>query len=188
MRAERICALARHVITLSIDPAFTAATQWLERSLDDSANRRLSVPDAFLALDGCMVLLENIAGRMIVNPEVIRRNLAEHLPFMATETILMHAVSRGGDRQELHESIRKHSMAAARRMKQEGADADLLDRIARDESFGLSLEELQEMIDPMRFVGRAPSQVENFIKSSVLPVLKTQKSHPITLEAPTLHV
>ena len=188
MRAERICALARHVITLSIDPAFTAATQWLERSLDDSANRRLSVPDAFLALDGCMVLLENIAGRMIVNPEVIRRNLAEHLPFMATETILMHAVSRGGDRQELHESIRKHSMAAARRMKQEGADADLLDRIARDESFGLSLEELQGMIDPMRFVGRAPSQVENFIKSSVLPVLKTQKSHPITLEAPTLHV
>ncbi len=188
MRAERICALARHVITLSIDPAFTAATQWLERTLDDSANRRLSVPDAFLALDGCLVLLENIAGRMVVNPEVIRRNLAEHLPFMATETILMNAVSRGGDRQELHESIRKHSMAAARRMKEEGADADLLDRIAGDESFALSMEELQQMTDPMRFVGRAPSQVERFIESAVAPVLEKHNSHSITLEAPTLHV
>ncbi len=188
MRAERICALARHVITLSIDPAFTAATQWLERTLDDSANRRLSVPDAFLALDGCLVLLENIAGRMVVNPEVIRRNLAEHLPFMATETILMNAVSRGGDRQELHESIRKHSMAAARRMKEKGADADLLDRIAGDESFALSMEELQQMTDPMRFVGRAPSQVEQFIESAVAPVLEKHNSHSITLEAPTLHV
>ncbi len=188
MRAERICALARHVITLSIDPAFTAATQWMERTLDDSANRRLSVPDAFLALDGCLVLLENIAGRMVVNPEVIRRNLAEHLPFLATETILMNAVSRGGDRQELHESIRKHSMAAARRMKEEGADADLLDRIAGDESFALSMEELQQMTDPMRFVGRAPSQVEQFIKSAVAPVLEKHNSHSITLEAPTLHV
>ena len=188
MRAERICALARHVITLSIDPAFTAATQWLERTLDDSANRRVSVPDAFLSLDGCLVLLENIAGRMVVNPEVIRRNLAEHLPFMATETILMNAVSRGGDRQELHESIRKHSMAAARRMKEEGADADLLDRIAGDESFGLSMEELQQMTDPMRFVGRAPSQVERFIESAVAPVLEKHNSHSITLEAPTLHV
>ena len=188
MRAERICALARHVITLSIDPAFTAATQWLERTLDDSANRRLSVPDAFLALDGCLVLLENIAGRMVVNPEVIRRNLAEHLPFMATETILMNAVSRGGDRQELHESIRKHSMAAARRMKEEGADADLLDRIAGDDSFALSMEELQQMTDPMRFVGRAPSQVERFIESAVAPVLEKHNSHSITLEAPTLHV
>ena len=188
MRAERICALARHVITLSIDPAFTAATQWLERTLDDSANRRVSVPDAFLALDGCLVLLENIAGRMVVNPEVIRRNLAEHLPFMATETILMNAVSRGGDRQELHESIRKHSMAAARRMKEEGADADLLDRIAGDESFALTMEELQQMTDPMRFVGRAPSQVEQFIESAVAPVLEKHNSHSITLEAPTLHV
>ena len=188
MRAERICALARHVITLSIDPAFTAATQWMERTLDDSANRRLSVPDAFLALDGCLVLLENIAGRMVVNPEVIRRNLAEHLPFMATETILMNAVSRGGDRQELHESIRKHSMAAARRMKEEGADADLLDRIAGDDYFALTMEELQQMTDPMRFVGRAPSQVEQFIESAVAPVLEKHNSHSITLEAPTLHV
>ena len=188
MRAERICALARHVITLSIDPAFTAATQWLERTLDDSANRRVSVPDAFLALDGCLVLLENVSRRLIVNPEVVRRNLAEHLPFMATETILMHAVSRGGDRQELHESIRQHSMAAARRMKEEGADADLLDRIAGDDSFGLRADELQEMVDPMRFVGRAPSQVERFIERVVTPVLEKHRSQTINLDAPTLHV
>jgi len=188
MRAERICALARHVITLSIDPAFTAATQWLERTLDDSANRRVSVPDAFLALDGCLVLLENVSRRLIVNPQVVRRNLAEHLPFMATETILMHAVSRGGDRQELHESIRKHSMAAARRMKEEGADADLLDRIAGDDTFGLSADELQEMVDPMRFVGRAPSQVERFIDRTVTPVLERHRSNTMNLDAPTLHV
>ena len=188
MRAERICALARHVITLSIDPAFTAATQWLERTLDDSANRRVSVPDAFLALDGCLVLLENVSRRLIVNPQVVRRNLAEHLPFMATETILMHAVSRGGDRQELHESIRKHSMAAARRMKEEGADADLLDRIAGDDAFGLSADELQEMVDPMRFVGRAPSQVERFIDRTVTPVLERHRSNTMNLDAPTLHV
>ena len=188
MRAERICALARHVITLSIDPAFTAATQWLERTLDDSANRRVSVPDAFLALDGCLVLLENVSRRLIVNPEVVRRNLAEHLPFMATETILMHAVSKGGDRQELHESIRQHSMAAARRMKEEGADADLLDRIAGDDSFGLRADELQEMVDPMRFVGRAPSQVERFIERAVLPILEKHRSNTMNLDAPTLHV
>lgn len=188
MRAERICALARHVITLSIDPAFTAATQWLERTLDDSANRRVSVPDAFLALDGCLVLLENVSRRLIVNPEVVRRNLAEHLPFMATETILMHAVSKGGDRQELHESIRQHSMAAARRMKEEGADADLLDRIAGDDSFGLRSDELEAMVDPMRFVGRAPSQVERFIERAVSPVLEKHRSNTLNLEAPTLHV
>lgn len=188
MRAERICALARHVITLSIDPAFTAATQWLERTLDDSANRRVSIPDAFLALDGCLLLLENIAGRLIVNPEVVRRNLAEHLPFMATETILMHAVSRGGDRQELHEAIRQHSMAAARRMKEEGADADLLDRIAGDDAFGLRADELQAMVDPMRFVGRAPAQVERFIERAVDPVLERHRSTTLNLDAPTLHV
>ena len=188
MRAERICALARHVITLSIDPAFTAATQWLERTRDDSANRRVSVPDAFLALDGCLVLLENVARRLIVNPEVVRRNLAEHLPFMATETILMHAVSRGGDRQVLHESIRQHSMAAARRMKEEGADADLLDRIAGDDSFGLRADELQEMVDPMRFVGRAPSQVERFIECIVNPVLEKHRSNTLNLDDPKLHV
>ena len=188
MRAERMCALARHVIVLAQDPAFTAATQWLERTLDDSANRRVSVPDAFLALDGCLVLLENVARGLIVNPQVVRRNLAEHLPFMATETILMHAASRGGDRQELHERIRQHSMAAARRMKEEGADADLLERIAGDEAFGLGADELEGMVDPMRFVGRAPQQVERFLDRDVAPVLERQRTRILNLDDPDIHV
>lgn len=188
MRAERMCALARHVIVLAQDPAFTAATQWLERTLDDSANRRVSIPDAFLALDGGLVLLENVSRGLIVNPEVVRRNLAEHLPFMATETILMHAVGRGGDRQELHERIRQHSMAAARRMKEEGADADLLERIAGDETFGLAEGELDEMVDPRRFVGRAPSQVVRFLERDVEPALERQRAHSIQLSDPDLHV
>ncbi len=171
MRAERICALTRHVITLSIDPAFTAATQWLERTLDDSANRRLSIPDAFLSLDGALVLVENVARGLIVNREVVRRNLAEHLPFMATETILMDATARGGDRQELHERIRRHSMAAAGRMKEEGAPADLLERIAGDDAFGLSAAELETLVDPRRFVGRAPEQVAHMLEEWVAPVL-----------------
>jgi adenylosuccinate lyase len=188
MRAERMCALARHVIVLAQDPAITAATQWLERTLDDSANRRVSMPDAFLALDGCLLLLENVAKGLVVNPEVVRRNLAEHLPFMATETILMHATSRGGDRQELHERIRQHSMAAARRMKEEGAEADLLSRIASDQAFGLGEEELVEMVDPARFVGRAPEQVARFLERDVAPVLDRQKESSPTLSDPDLHV
>lgn len=188
MRAERICALARHVITLSIDPAFTAATQWLERTLDDSANRRVSVPDAFLALDGTMVLVENVAGGLIVNPEVVRRNLAEHLPFMATETILMDATARGGDRQELHERIRRHSMDAARRMKDEGADADLLERIAGDDAFGMDEAELDALIDPSRFVGRAPQQVDRMLAERVEPVLERYADRLERLGAPDVRV
>jgi adenylosuccinate lyase len=188
MRAERMCALARHVIVLAQDPAFTAATQWLERTLDDSANRRLSIPDAFLALDGSLVLAENVARGLVVNPEVIRSNLAEHLPFMATETILMHATARGGDRQELHERIRRHSMAAARRMKEEGADADLLGRIAEDDAFGLSPEELEELIDPRRFVGRAPEQVAQMLDTHVAPVLDRYRNEALQLDDPELHV
>jgi adenylosuccinate lyase len=188
MRAERICALTRHVIVLAQDPAFTAATQWLERTLDDSANRRLSLPDAFLALDGSLVLLENVARGLIVNPEVVKRNLAEHLPFMATETILMHATSRGGDRQQLHELIRQHSMAASRRMKEEGADADLLERIAGDPAFGLSADDLTDMVDPMRFVGRAPAQVDRFLTRDVAPVLERQRRQIVQLDDPDLHV
>lgn len=188
MRAERICALARHVIVLAQDPAFTAATQWLERTLDDSANRRVSVPDAFLALDGCLVLLENVARGLIVNPEVVKRNLAEHLPFMATETILMHATSRGGDRQELHERIRRHSMAAAKRMKEEGADADLLERIAADDAFGLAREDLEAMVDPSRFVGRAPAQVARFLAEDVASALQKQRTQMQSLDDPDIHV
>jgi adenylosuccinate lyase len=172
MRAERICALGRHVITLAQDPAFMAATQWLERTLDDSANRRVSIPDAYLTLDGVLVLVENVARGLGVNPQVIRRDLEEHLQFMATETILMLAVQRGGDRQALHERIRRHSLAAAARMKEEGARADLLERIAGDDAFGMSADELRELVDPVRFVGRAPEQVDRFLEEWVDPVVR----------------
>jgi adenylosuccinate lyase len=170
MRAERICALTRHVITLAQDPFVTAATQWLERTLDDSANRRLSIPDAYLTLDGALVLTENVVRGLTVNPDVVRRNLAEHLPFMATETILMQAVLRGGDRQSLHESIRRHSHAAARRMK-EGEGGDLVERIAADGAFGMTAQDIQALMDPSRFVGRAPEQVDHFLAGEVEPVL-----------------
>jgi adenylosuccinate lyase len=176
MRAERICALSRHVITLAQDPAFMAATQWLERTLDDSANRRVSVPDAYLSMDGILVLVENVARGLVVNPIVIRRNLEEHLQFMATETILMLAVQKGGDRQLLHERIRRHSMDAAQRMKDEGTRADLLERISQDEVIGMSLEELQELVDPIRFVGRAPQQVDRFLEEWVDPIVQRYSS------------
>jgi adenylosuccinate lyase len=172
MRAERICALARHVIVLAQDPAFTAATQWLERTLDDSANRRVSIPDAYLALDGTLVLVENVSTGLVVHPEVVRKNLEPHLPFMATETILMKATAAGGDRQELHERIRRHSIAAAARMKEEGLDADLLDRIAHDGAFGLSREALAALVDPARFTGRSAEQVDRFLERWVDPVLE----------------
>ena len=172
MRAERICGMARHVIALSQDPQYTTATQWLERTLDDSANRRLSIPDSFLALDGILVLVENIASGLVVNSGVIRRNLEVHLPFMASETILMHASAAGGDRQELHERIRQHSMEAAGRMKNEGAEADLLERIADDDAFGMTMADLREIADPSRFVGRAPEQVDHFLAEWVQPALE----------------
>ncbi len=172
MRAERICALGRHVITLSGDGAHTAATQWLERTLDDSANRRLSIPDAYLTLDGMLVLVENVAGGLVVNREVVKRNLAEHLPFMASEVVLMHAVKAGGDRQELHERIRRHAMEAARRMKEEGAPADLAERIAADAAFRMDRATLDAAMDPARFVGRAPEQVDRFLEAWVAPVLE----------------
>jgi adenylosuccinate lyase len=171
MRAERMCALARHVLTLSLDPAVTAATQWLERSLDDSANRRLSIPDAFLTLDGVLVLAENVATGLVVHEAVVARNLDEHLPFMATETILMHATAAGGDRQELHERIRRHALAAAGEMN-EGRPADLVARIAGDAAFGLDDEAVRGLIDARRFVGRAPEQVDRFLEVHVGPVLE----------------
>ena len=172
MRAERICGMARHVIALSQDPHYTTATQWLERTLDESANRRLSIPDSFLTLDGILVLVENIASGLVVNSGVIRRNLEVHLPFMASETILMHASAAGGDRQELHERIRQHSMEAAGRMKNEGAEADLLERIADDDAFGMTMADLREIADPSRFVGRAPEQVDRFLAEWVQPALE----------------
>jgi len=188
MRAERMCALTRHVIVLAQDPAFTAATQWLERTLDDSANRRLSIPDAFLSLDGALVLLENVASGLIVNRQVVKRNLAEHLPFMATETILMHAVARGGDRQDLHERIRRHSIAAATRMKEEGAEVDLLERIASDEAFDLSPDDLAQLTSAERFVGRAPEQVASFLADQVGPALAAHRERAPALPSPVIHV
>ena len=170
MRAERIDALARHVITLSLDPAFTAATQWLERSLDDSANRRVAVPEAYLGIDAILILVHNVAGGLIVHPEVARRHLEEELPFMATEAILMRAVQRGGDRQALHERIRQHSIAAAERLKV-GESNDLVERIEGDGAFPLSRQEIEQTLDPARHVGRAPAQVEEFLTTQVEPVL-----------------
>ncbi len=170
MRAERIDALARHVITLSLDPALTAATQWLERTLDDSANRRVAVPEAYLGVDAILILLHNVASGLIVRPEIARRHLEQELPFMATEAILMRAVQRGGDRQALHERIRQHAMAAAERLKA-GEDNDLIARIEGDGAFPLSRAEIEETLDPARHVGRAPTQVAEFLAEQVEPVL-----------------
>jgi adenylosuccinate lyase len=171
MRTERISALARHVIVLSLDPAFTAATQWLERTLDDSANRRIAIPEAYLATDATLLLVHNVAAGLVVRPAVIRRHLEEELPFMATEAILMQAVKRGGDRQALHERIRRHSVAAAEEVKERGAANDLARRIAQDDAFGLTPEEVAATLDPARHVGRAPAQVDEFLAGEVAPVL-----------------
>ena len=171
MRAERICALARHVIALTIDPAFTAATQWLERTLDDSANRRIAIPEAFLTIDATLLLVDNVARGLVVRPGVIRQRLEQELPFLATETILMRAVKRGGDRQELHERIRRHAFDAAERMKNEGSENDLVARIAGDAAFGLDRGELADALDTQRFIGRAAEQVDEFLAQQVAPVL-----------------
>jgi len=171
MRSERISSLSRYIIINSLNPAITASTQWFERTLDDSANKRISVAEAFLALDGVLNLYMNIAGNMVVYDKVISAHVINELPFMATENILMEAVKRGGDRQELHESIRVHSMAAARRVKEEGLNNDLIERIINDDSFKMSKEEILAVIDPVKFVGRAPNQVVDFIEEYVKPIL-----------------
>ena len=171
MRSERMSALSRFVIVDSLNPAITAGTQWFERTLDDSANKRLSVAEGFLALDGVLNLYINIAENMVVYDKVIASHVQRELPFMATENIMMEAVKRGKDRQELHEKIRVHSMAAAQRVKGEGLDNDLIDRIIADSSFGLTKEEILGIIDPTKFVGRAPSQVVEFIAEYVDPII-----------------
>lgn len=176
MRTERITALARHVIALTIDPAFTAATQWLERTLDDSANRRVAIPEAYLAIDAVLLLQHNVSAGLVVRPGVIRRHLEDELPFMATETILMHAVRRGGDRQDLHERIRRHSVAAAERVKDHGERNDLIERISADDGFGMSRDEIAGMLDPARFTGRAAEQVDIFLRNEVEPMLEKQGS------------
>ena len=169
MRCERICSLARFVLSLQTSTANTLATQWLERTLDDSANRRLVLPQAFLAVDAILMLYQSVSTGLVVYPQVIARNLGEELPFMATENILMAAVAAGGDRQDLHERIRQHSVAAAQAVKQEGRTNDLLERLAADPSF--SGVDLENTLDTARFVGRAPEQVDEFIDQVISPLI-----------------
>ena len=175
MRSERMGALARYVIVDALNPAITASTQWFERTLDDSANKRISVAEGFLALDGVLNLYINISENMVVYEKVIAAHVNNELPFMATENIMMESVKKGGDRQELHERIREHSMAAAQRVKGEGLDNDLIKRIIADNSFNLSKEEIISIIDPNKFVGRAPSQVVEFIDEYVKPIIEANK-------------
>ena len=167
MRSERICALSRHVMTVVQDAQMTAATQWFERTLDDSANRRLSLPEAFLATDAVLELYANIASGMVVYPAMIGKRVMENLPFMATEAILMEGVRLGGDRQELHERIRVHSQAAAARMKQEGKESDLMERIAADPAFPMDHEHLTKLLAPENYTGRTAEQTVNFVKNEV---------------------
>lgn len=172
MRSERICALARYVMTDSLNPAITAATQWLERSLDDSANKRISIPEGFLATDGILNLYMNIVSGGTIYPYVTRKHLNEELPFMATENIIMYCTRKGGDRQELHEAVREISVEVTKRIKLEGCDNDLLERILNDKRFDLTEHELNKIMDINNFVGLAPQQAEEFIENNIKPVLK----------------
>lgn len=175
MRSERIASLSRYVMVDAINPAITSATQWFERTLDDSANKRLSVPEGFLAIDGILDLCLNVVDGLVVYPKVIEKRLMSELPFMATENIMMDAVKAGGDRQELHERIRELSMEAGRNVKEKGLDNNLLELIAADPAFNLSLEELQKTMDPAKYVGRAPVQVEAYLNNVVNPMLEANK-------------
>lgn len=175
MRSERMASLSRYIIINSLNPAITASSQWLERTLDDSANKRIAIPEAFLALDGVLSLYLNISSNLVVYPKVISAHVASELPFMATENIMMDAVKKGGDRQELHERIRIHSMEAAKRVKEEGLPNDLINRIINDPIFNLSKEEILSLIDPNKFTGRSSGQVTDFIETEVNVVLKENK-------------
>jgi len=175
MRSERIASLARYVMTDALNPAITAAGQWFERTLDDSANRRIAIPEAFLAVDGILSLYINIIGGMRVYPMQAERHLRDELPFMATENILMHCVKKGGDRQQLHEAIRQHSVAAAREVKEFGRPNDLIERILGDERFGLTREELDGLLVYENFIGIAPIQTEDFLREHVAPILERNR-------------
>ena len=172
MRCERICSLARYVMADAANPAFTAATQWFERTLDDSANKRISVPEAFLAVDAILGIYENVSAGLVIHEKVIEKHIMEELPFMASENIMMDAVKRGGNRQELHERIRVHAMEAGRNVKERGQDNNLLDLIAADPMFGMSRQELTAHMEPARYIGRCPEQVTDFLRESVAPVLE----------------
>ena len=175
MRSERIASLSRYVMIDALNPAITSATQWFERTLDDSANKRLSVPEGFLAIDGILDLCLNVVDGLVVYPKVIEKHLMSELPFMATENIMMDAVKAGGDRQELHERIRELSMEAGRNVKEKGQDNNLLELIAADPAFNLSLEDLQKTMEPARYVGRAKEQVEAYLKNVIEPLLEKNK-------------
>ena len=175
MRSERIASLANYVMADMMNPMLVASTQWFERTLDDSANKRLSIPEGFLAVDGILDLYLNVVDGLVVYPKVIEKRLMSELPFMATENIMMDAVKAGGDRQELHERIRELSMEAGRNVKAEGKDNNLLELIAADPSFNLPLEELKKTMDPKKYVGRAPQQVEEFLDEVIRPVLEENK-------------
>jgi len=183
MQSERICSLARFVISLSENPTYTAATQWFERTLDDSANRRLCIPESFLAVDSILLLLINISGDMVVYPKVIEKNLRQELPFLATENILMESVKKGADRQNIHERIRQHSIAVGKRIKEEGLDNDLIARIANDKDIPLNEEELGDCLEIHRYIGRAPQQVEEFLLNDIAEVMNRYQEVDIEKEA-----
>ena len=176
MRCERICALARYVMADVMNPQITAATQWFERTLDDSANKRLSVPEAFLAVDAILGIYQNVASGLVVHDKVIEKHIMEELPFMASENIMMEAVKRGGNRQELHEQIRLHSLEAGRQVKDLGMPNNLIDLIAADPMFGMTKEELTAHLEPSAYIGRCPQQVEEFIEACVAPVLEKHRN------------
>lgn len=176
MRSERIASLSRYVIADMINPAMTVSGQWFERTLDDSANKRISVPEAFLAIDAILNLCANVSDGLVVYPKVIEQRLMKELPFMATENIMMDAVKKGGNRQELHEKIRVHSLEAAKMVKVEGKENDLVDRIASDKEFGITKEEILEVLKPELYVGCAPFQVEEFIKNVVNPIIESEET------------
>ena len=175
MRSERIASLSRYVMIDALNPAITSATQWFERTLDDSANKRLSVPEGFLAIDGILDLCLNVVDGLVVYPKVIEKRLMSELPFMATENIMMDAVKAGGDRQELHERIRELSMEAGRNVKVEGKDNNLLELIAADPAFNLTLDELKKTMDPAKYTGRASVQVDQYLTKVIRPLLEENK-------------
>ena len=182
MRSERICALARYVIIDSINPGITAGTQWFERTLDDSANKRISVAEAFLAVDAILNIYINVTSGLVVYDKVVTRRVMDKLPFMATEDIMMESVKRGGDRQALHEALRVHSHAAAAKVKLEGGKNDLIDRIAADNLFPLTKEEIESHLDPKKYIGRSVSQVDEFLKDVIAPILARYNGEEIKSE------
>ena len=172
MRNERITALARYVMVDVLNPAFTAGTQWFERTLDDSANKRIAVAEAFLGIDSILNIMLNVCDGIVVYPKVINKRVMDELPFMATENIMMAAVKKGGNRQELHEKLRKHSIAAAAVVKQDGKKNDLIERLCQDESFRLNRDEISSILKPENFIGMSANQVDDFLKDVVNPILE----------------